>query len=87
MPIARGITSSAILTPGVAATGPSNNLSISGAMSYENLYMVNGVVIQDNVRNTPNALYIEDAIQETTTSDRRDLGGVRPLSPAASSTP
>ncbi|TAM55014.1 MAG: TonB-dependent receptor, partial [Acidobacteria bacterium] len=67
LPVARGITSSAILTPGVAQTGPSQNLSISGAMSYENLYMVNGVVIQDNVRNTPNALYIEDAIQETTT--------------------
>jgi hypothetical protein len=67
LPIARGITSAAILTPGVATTGPSGYLSISGAMSYENLYMVNGVVIQDNVRNTPNVLYIEDAIQETTT--------------------
>ncbi len=67
LPVARGITSAAILTPGVATTGPSGYLSISGAMSYENLYMVNGVVIQDNVRNTPNALYIEDAIQETTT--------------------
>lgn len=67
LPVARGITSAAILTPGVATTGPSGYLSISGAMSYENLYMVNGVVIQDNVRNTPNVLYIEDAIQETTT--------------------
>ncbi len=67
LPVARNILGSAALTPGVAATGPSGNLSISGAMSYENLYMVNGVVIQDNVRNTPNVLYIEDAIQETTT--------------------
>ena len=67
LPVSRAITSAAALTPGVATTGPSGNLSISGAMSYENLYMVNGVVIQDNVRNTPNALYIEDAIQETTT--------------------
>ncbi|MGD1147539.1 MAG: TonB-dependent receptor [Thermoanaerobaculaceae bacterium] len=68
LPVPRTILGSAALTPGVAATGPSGNLTISGAMSYENLYMVNGVVIQDNVRNTPLALYIEDAIQETTTS-------------------
>jgi hypothetical protein len=42
-------------------------VSIAGAQSTENLYTVNGVVIQDNVRNTPNNLFIEDAIQETTT--------------------
>ena len=29
---------------------------------------MNGVVIQDNIRGTPNNLFIEDAIQETTTS-------------------
>ena len=36
-------------------------------MSTENLYTVNGVVITDNVRSTANNLFIEDAIQETTT--------------------
>ena len=35
--------------------------------SYENLFMVNGVSIKDNVRGTPHNLFIEDAVQETTT--------------------
>ncbi|MCU0291072.1 MAG: TonB-dependent receptor [Thermoanaerobaculaceae bacterium] len=68
LPMARTMTAAAAMTPGVSATGPSNYLTISGAMSYENLYLVNGVSVQDNVRNTPNTLWIEDAIQETTTS-------------------
>jgi outer membrane receptor protein involved in Fe transport len=37
-------------------------------MSYQNLFMINGVVVQDNVRSTPFNLFIEDALQETTTS-------------------
>ena len=58
----------ALLVPGTAGSGPSNNITISGASSAENLFMVNGVNIQDNIRNTPtNNLYIEDAVQETTT--------------------
>jgi outer membrane receptor protein involved in Fe transport len=43
-------------------------MSISGAASFENVYMVNGVVVQDNLRNTPFNLFIEDALQETTTT-------------------
>jgi outer membrane receptor protein involved in Fe transport len=68
LPVGRTLVTAASLTPGVSNTGPSNNLVISGAPSYQNLFMVNGVVIQDNVRNTPLQLYIEDAVQETTTS-------------------
>jgi hypothetical protein len=57
----------AALVAGTTNTGPSNNITISGAASTDNLFMVNGVNIQDNVRNTPtNNLYIEDAVQETT---------------------
>jgi len=69
LPIAAGTAVNfAALAPGTAATGPSGNLTISGAQSWENLFMVNGVNIQDNVRMTPtNNLYIEDAIQEATT--------------------
>ncbi|HNX49111.1 MAG TPA: TonB-dependent receptor [Thermoanaerobaculaceae bacterium] len=67
LPVGRNLVAVAALTPGVAATGPGDALSISGAMSYENLYMVNGVVVTDNIRGTPNTLFIEDAIQETTT--------------------
>ena len=37
-------------------------------MSFENLWLINGVVAQDNIRATVSSLYIEDAVQETTTS-------------------
>lgn len=67
LPVGRNLVAVAALTPGVSTTGPNDALSISGAMSYENLYMVNGVVVTDNIRGTPNTLFIEDAIQETTT--------------------
>jgi hypothetical protein len=68
LPIAKDPTNIAFLTAGVSNTGPSNHLEIAGAPSFENLYMVNGVAIMDNVRGTPNNLFIEDAIQETTTT-------------------
>ena len=35
-------------------------------MSFENLFMVNGVTVNENLRGQANDLYIEDAIQETT---------------------
>jgi outer membrane receptor protein involved in Fe transport len=68
LPTARTILSAANLSPSVHATGPNGNLVISGAMSFESLYLVNGVQIQDNLRRDPYALFIEDAIQETTVS-------------------
>src|SRR5664280_2713808 len=67
LPTARTITSAVILSPGINQNG-ANGVSISGAQSTENLYTVNGVVITDNVRSSPNTLFIEDAIQETTTT-------------------
>src|SRR6185295_19575902 len=39
--------------------------SIAGAMSFETLYMVNGVNVSENLRGQAFDLYIEDAIQET----------------------
>jgi len=68
LPTARNIASAVNLAPGTSGTGPSGNTVISGAMSFENLYLVNGVVTQDNLRNTPVNLFIEDAIQEQTIS-------------------
>ena len=67
LPTARTLNSSVILTPGLNSNGP-NGVTISGAMSTENLYTVNGVVITDNVRSSAYNLFIEDAIQETTTT-------------------
>jgi hypothetical protein len=67
LPVARNFQQAALMTPGVADSGPSGAMSISGAASFENLFMVNGVVVQDNLRSTPLNLFIEDALQETTT--------------------
>jgi hypothetical protein len=64
LPMARNPTAQANLTPGV--TAGVNGPTISGAMSYDNLYLVNGAVVNENLRGQTHALYIEDAIQETT---------------------
>jgi outer membrane receptor for ferrienterochelin and colicin len=68
LPITRTLLSAVLLAPGVSSNGPGGNLTISGAQSFDNNMMVNGVNIQDNVRGTANNLFIEDAIAETTTS-------------------
>ena len=66
LPIQRNLESVALLAPGVAGTGPSDNLIISGAMSFDSLYLVNGAVVNENLRGQTHDLFIEDAIQETT---------------------
>jgi hypothetical protein len=67
-PVARTILSAVNLSPGTNANGPRGAATISGGQSFENLFTVNGVVVTDNIRGTPNSLFIEDAIQETTTT-------------------
>ncbi len=67
LPVARTILGSVVLTAGVNQNGPAGNITISGGQSFDNVFTVNGVNIQDNVRGTPTNLFIEDAIQETTT--------------------
>src|SRR4029077_2161418 len=66
LPTNRDISSPLLMAPGVHPSGPGGAYSISGATSFESLFMVNGVTVNDNVRGQPNSLYIEDAIQETT---------------------
>ncbi|MFL6247048.1 MAG: carboxypeptidase regulatory-like domain-containing protein [Thermoanaerobaculia bacterium] len=66
LPLGRNPNAIANLAPGVTNNGPGAALQISGAMSSDNLIMVNGAVVQDNLRGTTRPLYIEDAIQETT---------------------
>lgn len=66
LPLGRNPVAIANLAPGVTNNGPGNALVISGATSHDNLIMVNGAVVQDNVRGSSRPLYIEDAIQETT---------------------
>lgn len=68
LPVNRDLVAAVVLAPGVAANGPGDSVVISGAQSHENLFLVNGVVVNENLRGQPNDLFIEDAIQETTTS-------------------
>ncbi len=66
LPTNRDINASLLLAPSVHPTGPSGDYSIAGSMSYENLFMINGVTVNENLRGQAFNLYIEDAIQETT---------------------
>jgi outer membrane receptor for ferrienterochelin and colicin len=62
------IANYAALAAGTNVSAVTGNIAISGGLSYENLFLVNGVAIMDNIRNTPTNFYVEDAVQETTTS-------------------
>jgi hypothetical protein len=66
LPTNRDINAYLLLAPGVHPTGPSGAYSIAGSVSFENLFLVNGVTVNENLRGQANDLYIEDAIQEAT---------------------
>jgi outer membrane receptor protein involved in Fe transport len=73
LPVERDLRNTVLLTPGVSDVGPGGNarlraITISGAQTYENLFLVNGVVVNENLRGQELPLFIEDAIEETTTS-------------------
>lgn len=66
LPGTRDVTTALLLAPSVHATGPGGIFSISGAMTFESLYMINGVTATENIRGQiQQTLVIEDAIQET----------------------
>ena len=66
LPVRRNIRDTVLLAPGVNSNGANNQITISGGPSYDNLFLVNGVVVNENLRGQPHTLFIEDAIQETT---------------------
>lgn len=66
LPVGRTITAVTLLAPGVNANGVNGQVTISGAPSYDNVFLVNGVVVNENLRGQPHNLFIEDAVQETT---------------------
>jgi outer membrane receptor for ferrienterochelin and colicin len=65
LPVARNVRQTVLLTPGVNPNGVNNQITISGGPSYDNVFLVNGVVVNENLRGQPHNLFIEDAIQET----------------------
>lgn len=68
LPMGRTLNSYTLLAPGVNDNGPNGNIMVSGALSYENLNLINGVVVNENLRGQARSLFIEDAIQETKVS-------------------
>jgi hypothetical protein len=68
LPVGRALNDAVLLAPGVAGNGPSGNIMVAGALSFESQYLVNGVVINENLRGQALNLFIEDAIQETKVS-------------------
>ena len=67
LPVLRTLDSAVLLNAGTSGTGPYGNISISGAASWESLYTLNGMVLNENLRGGAYELFIEDAILETTT--------------------
>src|SRR3954452_10233578 len=63
----RDLEGIANLSPGVTeSTAPNaQQLNINGAFAYDNLFMINGIDINDNLFGSPQNVFIEDAIQET----------------------
>jgi len=68
LPVQRNLNQAVLLAPGTSNNGPRDAITIAGSQSYENLFLVNGVVVNENLRGQAFDLFIEDAIEETTTS-------------------
>jgi len=67
LPIGRRPSDVAELSPGLNSnTFTAGQLAVSGAFGFDNIFMVDGVDINDTVNGTANNLYIEDAIENTT---------------------
>jgi len=74
LPSSRTLTAALGMAPNVKPTGPGGTsggdgaFTVAGAMSFDSVFMLNGVAITENLRGQPVSLFIEDAIQETTVS-------------------
>ena len=56
----------ATLSPGVTENSTnSGQMVVNGAMAFDNIFMINGVDVNDNLFAQPQNLFIEDAIEET----------------------
>lgn len=63
----RDLQGIANLSPAVteSTTPNAGQLNINGSFAYDNLFMINGVDVADNLFGSPQNVFIEDAIQET----------------------
>ena len=66
LPTGRTVPLVAELAPGLTNNTPNvNQVTISGAVAYDNLFLIDGVDIGDNLLARADDLYIEDAVDET----------------------
>ena len=66
LPMGRDIFMISELAPGVTDNAPtSNQLAINGGFGYDNVFLIDGVDVNDSIFGTANDLFIEDAIEET----------------------
>ena len=66
LPVGRNLFRIAELAPGLTANTPnSGQLAINGSFAYDNVYLVDGVDINDNLFGSANSLFIEDAVEES----------------------
>ncbi len=66
LPMGRTLSDIAAFAPGLTANTPNvGQVTISGGFAYDNVFLVNGVDVNDNLFGTPHNLFIEDAIAET----------------------
>jgi hypothetical protein len=62
----RTLSGIAQLSPGLTENSPNQGqVIINGAFGFDNVFMLNGVDVNDNLFGSPQNLFIEDAIQET----------------------
>lgn len=66
LPTGRTLAAIAELAPGLTNNTPNaGQVTISGSFAYDNVFLVNGVDVNDNLYGNPNNLFIEDAVEET----------------------
>ena len=65
LPMGRTPFRIAELAPGLTANTPNNGqVAVNGAFAYDNIYLVDGVDINDNLFGDADSLFIEDAVDE-----------------------
>jgi carboxypeptidase family protein len=66
LPVLRTVIGITSLAPGLTEnSSTAGQFNINGAMGHDNVFMLNGVDVVDNLFGTPQNLFIEDAIEET----------------------
>ena len=68
LPTQRALNDIAELAPGLVGernTPNTGQIQVAGSFAYDNVFLIDGVDVNDNLFGTPNNLFIEDAIEET----------------------